>query len=71
MNGGVLAQDSYVCDQLIAAKNFAVWAGEHSPAEVFAAYPVTYFHAAPWRTRNSVVYGATVFSNGGLDPPVF
>lgn len=43
LNNGVLAQDSYVCDQLIVAKRFVVWAGNSDPAEVFAAYPVTFF----------------------------
>ncbi len=75
MTGGVLTEDSYVCAQLIAAKSFAVWAGSHTPAEVFAAYPVTFFHALPWRARrrytNVASYGATLFWNGPFGPPTF
>jgi len=55
LNGGFVPEDSIVCNQLIAAKNFAIWAGTHNADEVYAAYPVTYFHAGAKYTPKPIV----------------
>jgi len=41
-NGGVLPADSYVCDQLLAAKNFAKQLGGYDANDLAELYPYTY-----------------------------